>query len=98
MRRLNKEQWSWVFYDWANSGYGIIVTTAVLPIYFKGIAEASGVTAKVTAAKTADPTLSATQLATLTKTVTQAAQKDAQQQAPALIAKLIKQAQARSIH
>ncbi|MFD1455443.1 MFS transporter [Levilactobacillus lanxiensis] len=45
MRRLNKEQWSWVFYDWANSGYGIIVTTAVLPIYFKGIAEASGVTA-----------------------------------------------------
>lgn len=56
------------------------------------------VTAKVTAAKIADPTLSATQLATLTKTVTQAAQKDTQQQAPALIAKLIKQAQARSIH
>jgi len=45
MAKLNKEQWSWVFYDWANSGYGIIVTTAVLPIYFKGIAEASGVAA-----------------------------------------------------
>ncbi|MFC6208095.1 MFS transporter [Levilactobacillus tongjiangensis] len=43
--KLNKEQWSWVFYDWANSGYGIIVTTAVLPIYFKGIAQASGVSA-----------------------------------------------------
>jgi len=43
--KLNKEQWSWVFYDWANSGYGIIVTTAVLPIYFKGVAESSGVAA-----------------------------------------------------
>ncbi|GEO74169.1 major facilitator superfamily permease [Levilactobacillus namurensis DSM 19117] len=43
--KLNKEQWSWVFYDWANSGYGIIVTTAVLPIYFKTIAQANGVTA-----------------------------------------------------
>lgn len=43
--KLTKEQWSWVFYDWANSGYGIIVTTAVLPIYFKGVAESSGVTA-----------------------------------------------------
>ncbi|GEO65665.1 MFS transporter [Levilactobacillus spicheri] len=43
--KLTKEQWSWVFYDWANSGYGIIVTTAVLPIYFKTVAQASGVTA-----------------------------------------------------
>ncbi|MBY7147203.1 MFS transporter, partial [Levilactobacillus brevis] len=43
--KLTKEQWSWVFYDWANSGYGIIVTTAVLPIYFKGIAAANGVSA-----------------------------------------------------
>lgn len=42
---FNKEQWSWIFYDWANSGYGIIVTTAVLPIYFKGVAESSGVAA-----------------------------------------------------
>lgn len=45
MTRLTKAQWSWVFYDWANSGYGIIVTTAVLPIYFKGVAAADGVTA-----------------------------------------------------
>ncbi|MFC6261249.1 MFS transporter [Levilactobacillus fujinensis] len=43
--KLNKEQWSWIFYDWANSGYGIIVTTAVLPIYFKTVAETRGVTA-----------------------------------------------------
>ncbi|WP_261807091.1 MFS transporter [Lapidilactobacillus luobeiensis] len=43
--RLNKKQWSWVFYDWANSGYGIIVTTAVLPVYFKAVAQDNGVSA-----------------------------------------------------
>lgn len=41
---FNKKQWSWIFYDWANSGYGIIVTTAVLPVYFKSVAQSSGVT------------------------------------------------------
>ena len=43
--RFNKKQWSWIFYDWGNSGYGIIVTTAVLPVYFKSIAQNSGVSA-----------------------------------------------------
>lgn len=43
--KFNKQQWSWIFYDWANSGYGILVTTAVLPVYFKTIAEAAGVSA-----------------------------------------------------
>lgn len=41
--KFNKKQWSWIFYDWANSGYGIIVTTAVLPVYFKSIAQNAGV-------------------------------------------------------
>ncbi|MFC6295476.1 MFS transporter [Lactiplantibacillus daoliensis] len=43
--KFNKSQWSWIFYDWANSGYGIIVTTAVLPVYFKAIAQNNGVSA-----------------------------------------------------
>ena len=43
--RINKQQWSWIFYDWANSAYGIIVTTAVLPGYFKSIAQADHVSA-----------------------------------------------------
>ncbi|WP_125565495.1 MFS transporter [Companilactobacillus insicii] len=43
--RFNKHQWSWIFYDWANSGYGIIVTTAVLPVYFKAVAQGNGVSA-----------------------------------------------------
>jgi Permeases of the major facilitator superfamily len=41
--RINKEQWSWIFYDWANSAYGIIVTTAVLPVYFKSITQSNGI-------------------------------------------------------
>ena len=41
--RINKEQWSWIFYDWANSAYAIIVTTAVLPVYFKSIAQGNGI-------------------------------------------------------
>ncbi|GAQ02024.1 MFS transporter [Companilactobacillus farciminis] len=40
---INKEQWSWIMYDWANSAYGIIVTTAVLPVYFKSVATSSGI-------------------------------------------------------
>lgn len=32
-------------YDWANSAYGIIVTTAVLPIYFKSLAQADHISA-----------------------------------------------------
>lgn len=43
--KFNRQQWSWVFYDWANSGYGILVTTAVLPVYFKAMAQANGVSA-----------------------------------------------------
>lgn len=40
---FSKQQWQWIFYDWANSGYGIIVVTAVLPVYFKSIASQAGV-------------------------------------------------------
>lgn len=41
--KFSKQQWQWIFYDWANSGYGIIVVTAVLPVYFKSIASQAGV-------------------------------------------------------
>jgi len=58
----------------------------------------AAVTAKVQAARTADPSLSTKQVAALTKSIEQAASTQAKQQEPALLAKLIKQAQARSIH
>lgn len=43
--KFSKQQWQWIFYDWANSGYGILVVTAVLPVYFKAVAGQAGVTA-----------------------------------------------------
>lgn len=43
--KFTKQQWQWIFYDWANSGYGILVITAVLPVYFKAVADQAGVSA-----------------------------------------------------
>ncbi|WP_242361880.1 MFS transporter [Limosilactobacillus antri] len=43
--KFTKQQWQWIFYDWANSGYGILVVTAVLPVYFKAVAQDAGVSA-----------------------------------------------------
>lgn len=45
--RFTKQQWQWIFYDWANSGYGILVVTAVLPVYFKAVAGQAGVKALI---------------------------------------------------
>ncbi|EAH2677322.1 MFS transporter, partial [Listeria monocytogenes] len=38
-----KEEKSWIFQDWANSAYSIMITTAILPIYFKGVAANAGI-------------------------------------------------------
>ncbi|MGE0909062.1 MFS transporter [Bacillus atrophaeus] len=43
MKRFTKEENSWVLYDWANSAYSIIITTAVFPLFYKAAAESSGV-------------------------------------------------------
>lgn len=48
--RFNKQQWQWIFYDWANSGYGILVVTVVLPVYFKSVAHQNGVSAATSTA------------------------------------------------
>ena len=34
--KFTKEERSWVLYDWANSAYTIIVTTAIFPLYYRG--------------------------------------------------------------
>jgi UMF1 family MFS transporter len=39
---MTKQEKSWVFYDWANSAYSILITTAVFPLYFKAAAENAG--------------------------------------------------------
>lgn len=40
--RYTKEEKSWIMQDWANSAYSIMITTAVFPLYFKAVAETSG--------------------------------------------------------
>lgn len=38
MIKMTNVEKSWILYDWANSAYSIIITTAILPIYFKSVA------------------------------------------------------------
>lgn len=45
MKRFSKEENSWVFYDWANSAYSIIITTAVFPLFYKAAATNAGISA-----------------------------------------------------
>ena len=43
--KLTKAERSWVLYDVANSAF-ILIITATIPIYFRGLAEAQGVTSQ----------------------------------------------------
>ncbi|WP_254871041.1 MFS transporter [Bacillus sp. Marseille-Q1617] len=45
MKRFSKEESSWIFYDWANSAYSIIISTAVFPLFYKAAATNAGVSA-----------------------------------------------------
>jgi MFS transporter, UMF1 family len=45
MKRFTIEENSWMFYDWANSAYSIIITTAVFPLFYKAAAMKAGVSA-----------------------------------------------------
>jgi MFS transporter, UMF1 family len=43
MKRFTKQENSWMLYDWGNSAYSIIITTAVFPLFYKAAAADSGV-------------------------------------------------------
>lgn len=43
MGRLSKEESSWVFYDWGNSAYSVIISTAVFPLFYKSAATNGGI-------------------------------------------------------
>ncbi|WP_231495260.1 MFS transporter [Oceanobacillus picturae] len=45
MKKFTKQETSWMYYDWANSAYSIIITTAIFPIFYKAQATAAGVEA-----------------------------------------------------
>lgn len=42
MKGLTKQELSWALYDWANSAYSMTITSSVLPMYFKSVAESGG--------------------------------------------------------
>ncbi|WP_040209342.1 MFS transporter [Neobacillus jeddahensis] len=50
MRRMSKQEKSWVFYDWANSAYSILITTAIFPLYFKAAANQAGLSGSLSTA------------------------------------------------
>ncbi|QCJ42426.1 MFS transporter [Bacillus sp. S3] len=50
MSRMTKQEKGWVFYDWANSAYSILITTAVFPLYFKAAANEAGLAASTSTA------------------------------------------------
>lgn len=41
--RFNKEEWSWIMQDWANSAYSLMITTALFPILYKSVASEAGI-------------------------------------------------------
>lgn len=43
LKNFSKEEKSWMFYDWANSAYSVVITAAILPIFFKTLAKNSGI-------------------------------------------------------
>jgi UMF1 family MFS transporter len=40
IRKLSREERSWVAYDWANSAYSIVITTAIFPLFYESITPA----------------------------------------------------------
>lgn len=43
LKYFTKQEKSWILYDWANSAFSAIVASIVLPVFFKSMAESSGV-------------------------------------------------------
>ena len=43
LKNYTREEKSWMFYDWANSAFSAIVAAIILPVFFKTVAEGSGV-------------------------------------------------------
>lgn len=41
-KRFNRQERSWILYDWANSVHSTIIVAAVFPIYFASVAKAAG--------------------------------------------------------
>ena len=40
-KNLSKKEISWIFYDWANSAYPMVVTSTIMSLYFLSSAGAA---------------------------------------------------------
>ncbi len=47
LNNFTREEKSWIMYDWANSAYSVIISAAVLPIFYKSLATGSGLASNV---------------------------------------------------
>ena len=43
LKKFSKVENGWMMYDWANSAYSIIITTAVFPLFYKSVATNAGI-------------------------------------------------------
>jgi MFS transporter, UMF1 family len=43
VKKFNKTESGWMMYDWGNSAYSIIITTAVFPLFYKSVASNAGI-------------------------------------------------------
>ena len=41
LKNVSKKELSWIFYDWANSAYTMVVTSTIMSLYFLSSAEAA---------------------------------------------------------
>lgn len=42
-QKFTKTEWSWIFQDWANSVYSLMITTAIFPIFYKSVTDSAGI-------------------------------------------------------
>jgi MFS transporter, UMF1 family len=47
LKSFSSQEKSWMMYDWANSAYSSIITAAILPIFFKSMTNAAGVSPNI---------------------------------------------------
>ncbi|MDF2557611.1 MAG: transporter [Bacillales bacterium] len=43
LKNYSKKESSWAIYDWANSAFTLVIITAIMPVYFKSVAENAGI-------------------------------------------------------
>jgi len=45
MAKFTKSEKGWIMYDWANSAYTLVITTTILPLFFKAMTDQAGIAA-----------------------------------------------------